>query len=143
MRKNGCKLLQGKLFRSLTDSFHYPFHVMQETGKERSAGTGTIRNVPVFGNLPVTEMVMEHMGTKHLVYFWFQTKFRATDDKNVNRFHLSLQALTRDNTHDLFIRPILTIRSGESLDEARGRMDQFVRDMMEALLKFLKEKQYS
>jgi len=34
------------------------------------------------------------------------------------------------------------IKPGESLDEARGRMDQFVRDMMEALLQFLKEKQF-
>jgi hypothetical protein len=88
-------------------------------------------------------MVMESMGTKHLVYFWFQTKSRATDDKNVNRFHLSLHALTRDNTHDLFIRPILIIRKGESLDEARARMDEFVRDFMGEMDTFLKAKQYT
>lgn len=130
-------------FMETENFFHSPTVCLPASGwQEISTGARTVQNVPIFGNLPVTEMVMEHMGTKHLVYFWFQTKSRATGDKNVNRFHLSLHALKRDNTHDLFIRPILTIRRGESLDEARGRMDQFVRDMMGTLLQFLKEKQY-
>ena len=131
-------------FMETENFFHTPTVCLPASGwKEISTETRTVRNVPVFGNLPVTEMVIEHMGTKQLVYFWFQTKSRATDDKNVNRFHLSLHALTRDNTHDLFIRPILIIRPGESLDEARARMDQFVRDMMGAVDAFLKAKQYS
>ena len=118
-------------FMETENFFHTPTVCLPSSGwKEISTESRTIRNVPVFGNLPVTEMVMETMGTKQLVYFWFQTKSRATDDKNVNRFHLSLHALTRDNTHDLFIRPILIIRQGESLDEARARMDEFVRDFM-------------
>jgi exosortase D (VPLPA-CTERM-specific) len=131
-------------FMETENFFHTPTVCLPSSGwKEISTESRTIRNVPVFGNLPVTEMVMETMGTKQLVYFWFQTKSRATEDKNVNRFHLSLHALTRDNTHDLFIRPILTIRPGESLDEARQRMDEFVRDFMEATDTFLREKQYT
>jgi exosortase D (VPLPA-CTERM-specific) len=131
-------------FMETENFFHTPTVCLPSQGwKEISTESRTIRNVPVFGNLPVTEMVIEQMGTKQLVYFWFQTKSRATEDKNVNRFHLSLHALTRDNTHDLFIRPILIIRKGESLDDARGRMDEFVRDFMGEMEKFLKEKQYT
>jgi len=131
-------------FMETENFFHTPTVCLPASGwKEISTEGRTIRNIPVFGNLRVTEMVMETMGTKQLVYFWFQTKSRATDDKNVNRFHLSLHALTRDNTHDLFIRPILTIRPGESLDEARARMDEFVRDFMGEMEKFLKDKQYT
>jgi exosortase D (VPLPA-CTERM-specific) len=130
-------------FLETENFFHSPTVCLPSSGwQEISTGIRILPGVPAFGSLPVTEMIMENMGTKHLVYFWFQTKSRATEDKNVNRFHLSLHALTRDNTHALFIRPILAIKPGESLDEARGRMDQFVRDMMDALLRFLKENQY-
>jgi len=47
----------------------------------------------------------------------------------------------RDNTHDLFIRPITPIYPGESIEDAEKRMDGFVRDMMTTLLQFLKDKQ--
>jgi hypothetical protein len=48
----------------------------------------------------------------------------------------------RDNTHDLFIRPITAIMPGETVQQAENRMDSFTRDMMPVLLKFLKERQY-
>jgi EpsI family protein len=120
--------------------FHSPTVCLPSSGWQEIS-TRIVPEVPIFGNIPVTEMIMENMGTKHLVYFWFQTKSHATDDKNINRFHLSLHALMRDNTHDLFIRSIVAIKPGETLDQARGRMDPFVRDMMDALLHFPKENQ--
>jgi hypothetical protein len=86
-------------------------------------------------------MMIEKMGYRSLVYFWFQTKNRASHNVNINRYHLSLHAIARDNTYDLFIRPITPIRSAEGVEDAEKRMDQFVRDMMPALLQFLKEKQ--
>jgi len=72
----------------------------------------------------------------------FQTKSRTSYDVNINRFHLAVHAIKRDNTYDLFIRPITPIYPGESVQDAEKRMDQFVRDMTPALLKFLKERQY-
>ncbi len=81
------------------------------------------------------------MGIRQLVYFWFQTKDEATYDKNINRFHLSLHAIRRDNTYDLFIRPITPINSAEGIEHAETRLDGFVREMMPVLLQFLKEKQ--
>ena len=101
----------------------------------------TITNVLYFDNLDVTEMVIEKEGKRQLVYFWFQTKDKATHDKNINRFHLSLHAIRRDNTHDLFIRPIAPVDSAEKIEDAEIRMDGFVREMMPVLLQFLKEKQ--
>jgi len=53
-----------------------------------------------------------------------------------------IHAMKRENTHDLFIRPITPIYPGESVEDAQKRMDQFVRDMMPVLLQFLKENQY-
>jgi EpsI family protein len=103
----------------------------------------TIPRVPFFNDLQVTKMVIEKEGRKQLVYFWFQTKDEATYDKNINRFHLSLHALRRDNTHDLFIRPITSIHSSERVADAEARLDGFIREMMPVLLQFLKEKQVS
>jgi exosortase D (VPLPA-CTERM-specific) len=123
--------------------FHSPTVCLPSSGwKTDSTSTRTVQNVPFFGNLPVTEMVIEQSGRKQLVYFWFQTKDKATDDKNMNRFHLAMHAIRRDNSHDLFIRPITMIYPNETLEQAETRMDLFVRDMMAALLKFLKERQY-
>jgi hypothetical protein len=86
-------------------------------------------------------MVSQKMGQKHLVYYWFQTKDRTSFDVNINRFHLAWHAMQRDNTHDLFIRPITHIQPTETIEDAEVRMDQFVRDMMVTLLKFLEENQ--
>jgi hypothetical protein len=86
-------------------------------------------------------MVIKKDGVRQLVYFWFQTKEWATYDKNINRFHLSLHALRRDNTYDLFMRPITPIGRSERIEDAEQRLDGFVRELMPVLLQFLKEKQ--
>ncbi|MBI5237005.1 MAG: EpsI family protein [Deltaproteobacteria bacterium] len=122
--------------------FHSPTVCIPSSGwVEQEVKRRTITNVPYFNNLDVTKMVIEKGGIRQLVYFWFQTKDEATYDKNINRFHLSLHAIRRDNTHDLFMRPITAINPGEGIEDAEIRMDGFVREMMPVLLQFLKEKQ--
>jgi EpsI family protein len=108
--------------------------------KEVSTTTHRISGIPVFGELPVTKMLVEKMGEKLLVYYWFQTNKRATADKNINRFHLTLHAISRDNTYDLFMRPITRITAGETQADAEARMDGYVRDMQVSMNAFLKEK---
>lgn len=123
--------------------FHSPTVCLPSSGWETvDTWTRTIQGVAPFGAIPVKEMVIKNASTKQLVYFWFQTKDRVTEDKNINRFHLALHAIKRDNTHDLFIRPITPIAPQETVDEAQKRLDSFVRDMMPVLLTFLKENQF-
>jgi len=122
--------------------FHSPTVCIPSSGwVEQEVKKRTITQVPYFGTLEVTKMVIEREGIRQLVYFWFQTKDRATFDKNINRFHLSLHAIRRDNTYDLFMRPITTIDRTERIEDAEQRLDGFVRDLMPVLLQFLKEKQ--
>ena len=122
--------------------FHSPTVCLPASGwEEKEIAKHLIKDVPRFGSITVTRMIIERMGTRELVYFWFQTKDKATHDKNINRFHLALHALARDNTYDLFIRPIMHINEGERVEDAEKRMDQFVREMMTEMLKFLQEKQ--
>jgi len=123
--------------------FHSPTVCLPGSGwKTISKSKRVINDVPMFESLSVVEMVMESMGTKYLVYFWFQTKNQATHNKNINRFHLALHAIQKDNTYDLFIRPVTSIEKGESLGDARLRMDKFTREMMETLIAFLQENQF-
>lgn len=118
--------------------FHSPTVCLPSAGwKVLRSTRRTIDNVPRFGSITVTEMLTEQFGSRQLVYFWFQTKSAATHDKNINRFHLALHALRRDNTYDLFIRPIAQVRPGETEAEAERRMDGFVREMMGALSSYI------
>ena len=130
-------------FLSDENFFHSPTVCLPSSGwTAPQTSTHIIGNVPRFKRLVVTEMVIANAGTRQLVYFWFQTKDQETPDKNVNRFHLALHALKRDNTHDLFIRPIALIGPGEKIEDTEKRMDKFVCDMMAALFTFLQERQF-
>ncbi len=129
-------------FLSNENFFHSPTVCIPSAGWVVEEETRkTIQGVERFGSLMVTRMVIERMGSRQIVYFWFQTKDMTTHDKNINRFHLSLHALRRDNTYDLFVRPIAPVAPTETIDSTERRMDGFVRDMMPVLLQFLKEKQ--
>ena len=122
--------------------FHSPTVCLPSSGWKTMGRTAhRIINVSGFQTLQVTRMTAEYLGRRQLVYFWFQTKDKATYNKNINRFHLALHAIRGDNTHDLFIRTITPIVGNEKIETAEARMDQFVRDMMDTLLKFLKENQ--
>ena len=142
---NGVSLYVGyrsTAFLENENFFHSPTVCIPSSGwVEQDVKRRTIPGVSSFGALEVTTMIIEKEGIRQLVYFWFQTKDRATYDKNINRFHLSLHALRRDNTYDLFIRPITPIDSTERLEDAEQRLDGFVRDLMPVLLQFLTEKQ--
>jgi exosortase D (VPLPA-CTERM-specific) len=133
---------RGTAFLADENFFHSPTVCIPFSGwVEHEVKTRTITGVPHFGSFDVTSMVIEKEGVRQLVYFWFQTKRWATPDKTMNRFHLSLHALRRDNTYDLFLRPITQIRATERIEDAEQRLDGFVRDLMPMLLQYLKEKQ--
>ncbi|MEN6320698.1 MAG: exosortase C-terminal domain/associated protein EpsI [Syntrophaceae bacterium] len=131
-------------FLSNENFFHSPNVCLPSSGSRiLEDKTHTLRNVPRFGDIAVDRLIMDSRGTKMLVYFWFQTKDKTTQYKDIHRFHLALHAIKRDNTHDFLIRIMTPISSGETLDNAQERMDDFARDMMTALLKFLKDRQYN
>ncbi len=133
---------RGSAFLENENFFHSPTVCLPASGWELlQQSKYTIKGVPHFGDLTVTRMVMEAMGTKMLVYFWFQTKDMATYDKNINRFHLALHAIRKDNTHDLFIRTIVGVRSDEDLLNTEDRLNRFVNEMMPVLLEYVNTNQ--
>lgn len=135
---------RGSPFLENANFFHSPSVCLPSSGwSTLKKVKRTVEGVPGFGSLTVTEMVIEQAGTRQLVYYWFQTKNKSAHNVNLNRFHLSLHALKRDNTYDLFIRPITPIAPNETKAQAEDRMDEFVRDMMGSLLEYISENQES
>jgi exosortase D (VPLPA-CTERM-specific) len=133
---------RGSAFLENENFFHSPTVCLPASGwKMIGSKTHVIREVPFFNELTISELVMDSLGKKYLVYYWFQTKNRTSHNKDINRFHLSLHAIKRDNTHALFIRQITPINEDESITTAEERMDRFARDMMSTLLSFLKDRQ--
>lgn len=122
--------------------FHSPNICLPSSGwKTLSRSRYEIKDVPYFGTITISKMLVEKMGERELVYFWFQTKNRTAYDVNLNRFHLALHALKRDNTYDLFIRVIAPVKPDVPEKEAEAKMNQFVRNMMATLLDYLKKNQ--
>ncbi|MBF0413341.1 MAG: EpsI family protein [Desulfamplus sp.] len=131
-------------FLENTNFFHSPTVCLPSSGWKTIEQTKhIIKNISIFTTLAVTKIVMsDDMGNQHLVYFWFQTKDKATHDKNINRFHLAIHAIKRDNTHDLFIRQITKIKDNETIQSAEERLDKFAKEMITPLNEFLKDNQY-
>lgn len=129
---------RGTAFLDNENFFHSPTVCLPSGGwKILQTSVRRIEGVPRWGSLSVTEMLVEQSGQTMLVNFWFQTKDKATHDKNLNRFHLSQHALLRSNTYDLFIREITHLEHGEDIETGRERLDLYTRDMMVTLFAFL------
>jgi exosortase D (VPLPA-CTERM-specific) len=130
-------------FTESENFFHSPNICLPSLGWNTLAiSNHEITGVPKFNKLIVRKMLIEKMGYRQVVYYWFQTKNRVSPNVNINRLHLTLHALRRDNTHDLFIRPISPLKPEETVEKAQERLDHFVRVMMGSLLDFLAERQF-
>jgi exosortase D (VPLPA-CTERM-specific) len=129
---------RGSPFMENENFFHSPNICLPSSGWDTlQLNPRRISQTPGLGVIRTTEMVIEQMKSRELVYFWFQTKKDTSANVNVNRFQLTLHALRRDNTYDLFIRPITPIYPDETVKDAEARMDGFVREMMPTLSQFL------
>ncbi|SLM30614.1 Eight transmembrane protein EpsH (fragment) [Desulfamplus magnetovallimortis] len=124
--------------------FHSPTVCLPASGwKTLEQSRHTLHDIPFYQTFDVTQMVVGGpMESRQLVYFWFQTKDRVTHDKNINRFHLAMHAIKKDNTHDLFIRLMTSIKDDGVMQDSQQRLESFARDMMPVLDQFLKDRQY-
>jgi exosortase D (VPLPA-CTERM-specific) len=134
---------RGSPFVESENFFHSPSVCLPSLGWVTLAiSNHEISGVPEFDKIVVRKMLIEKMGYRQLVYYWFQTKNRVSSNVNLNRLHLMYHALRKDITHDLFIRPMTPLKPTETAKDAGDRLDQFVRDMTGSLLDFLASKQF-
>jgi EpsI family protein len=135
---------RGSPFTESENFFHSPDVCLPSLGwKTVESRNHVIRAVPGVGRLRVRKMLIEKTGVRQLVYYWFQTRNRTAANVHLNRLHLTLHALARDNTYDVFIRPITPLDGLEPISSAEERLDGFVRSMMAALVPFLSAGEHS
>jgi exosortase D (VPLPA-CTERM-specific) len=135
---------RGSPFTESENFFHSPDVCLPSLGwKTVESGNHVIQAVPGFGRLRVSKMLIEKTGVRQLVYYWFQTRNRTSSNVHLNRLHLSLHALARDNTYDFFVRPITPLGALEPISSAEERLDGFVRSLMAAMGPFLSGGEHS
>ena len=131
---------RGSPFTESENFFHSPDVCLPSLGWTTIVSADhTVTGVKGFEQIIVRKMLIEKTGLNQLVYFWFQTKNYVSANVNTNRFHLTLHALSRNNTYDLFIRPITPLLPGETVQDAEQRLDGFVQAMTPHLLQFLSQ----
>lgn len=131
---------RGSPFTESENFFHSPNVCLPSLGWETlQIENHTIADAPVFGRLAVRKMLIEKMGVRQLVYYWFQTNRHVSADVHLNRLHLTLHALQRNSTYDLFIRPMTPLAANESITSAEDRLDAFTRTLVSVLDVFLAE----
>jgi exosortase D (VPLPA-CTERM-specific) len=131
---------RGTPFNESENFFHSPDVCLPSSGwKITNESDHSIHPVPVMGSIKVKKIEVEKDGNHQLVYYWFQTKKLSSNNVNMNRFHLSLHALKRDNTYDLFIRPITPLYPDETREDAARRMDSFITGMMPVLIEYISD----
>ena len=129
---------RGSPFTESENFFHSPDVCLPSLGwKTVETGNHTIRQIPGVGSITVRRMLIEKTGVRQLVYYWFQTTHRRSANVHLNRLHLTLHALTSDNTYDVFIRPITPLQPLEPVSSAEERLDSFVRTLTAVLVPFL------
>ncbi|MEW6380232.1 MAG: VPLPA-CTERM-specific exosortase XrtD [bacterium] len=129
---------RGSPFTENENFFHSPDVCLPSSGwKVLASSIHTITDVPQFGSIAVRKMLIEKMNERCLVYYWFQTRSRTACDVNINRWHLTLHALARDNTHDIFFRLISPLRHDQKPEDAQQYLDGFTRKTITTLGRFL------
>ena len=129
---------RGSPFTESENFFHSPNVCLPSLGwKTIDIGDRTITDVAGFGSLTVRKMLIEKTGVRQLVYYWFQTTRRISANVHLNRLHLTLHALARDNTYDLFLRPVTPLQPHEPVSAAQARLDGFVRSLAAVLDPYL------
>jgi len=128
---------RGTPFMEGEEFFHSPTVCLPSSGwKVLKQEKHTIPDAsPHYKEFVVRKMLVEKMGQRQLVYFWFQTKSKIAHIIFQNRFHLAMHALRRDNTYDLTVHVYTPIEENERT--AQNRLDNFIRDLEPILVRFL------
>ncbi|RKY41157.1 MAG: EpsI family protein, partial [Candidatus Omnitrophota bacterium] len=106
---------RGTPFMEGEEFFHSPTVCLPSSGwKVLKQEKHTIPDAsPHYKEFVVRKMLVEKMGQRQLVYFWFQTKTKIAHIIFQNRFHLAMHALRRDNTYDLTVHVYTPIDENE------------------------------
>ena len=88
-------------------------------------------------NKPVNWMVVNRMGEKLLVYYWFLQRGRWLADETRNKFYMAYDGFLRHRTDGALIRLITPV--GNNLEAAKKRLTLFAEELSPILNNFIPE----
>jgi len=86
-------------------------------------------------DMPVNYMIMEQMGNRTVVYYWYLQRGRWFTSEYLNKFYLVLDGLTRRRTDGALIR--LITPAEPNVEAARKRLDAFALQLAPVLANFI------
>jgi exosortase D (VPLPA-CTERM-specific) len=93
------------------------------------------KTVDIAEGKPVNWMVVNRMGEKLLVYYWFLQRGRWIADETKNKIFMAYDGFLRRRTDGAMIRLITPI--GRNLEAAQNRLTSFARELAPQLNKFI------
>ncbi len=87
--------------------------------------------------LPLNRMIIQHDGTKELVYYWYSERGRAIANEYWAKWYLLSDAITENRTDGALIRLMTEILPDESEQNADLRLQSFMREIVPRLSAFL------
>jgi len=87
--------------------------------------------------LTVNRTVIQMGEVRQLVYYWFQERGRSITNEYVVKWYILWDALTRNRTDGGLVRLTTTVRPGENIADADGRLAGFLKLVNEPLKAYL------
>ncbi len=84
---------------------------------------------------PINWMVVNRMGEKLLVYYWFLQRGRWLADETINKFYMAYDGFVRRRTDGAMVRLITPI--GGNLEAAQQRLTLFAENLMPILNQYI------
>jgi exosortase D (VPLPA-CTERM-specific) len=87
--------------------------------------------------LPLNRVILDHDGSKELVYYWFDERGRKIADEYWAKWYLLVDAITKNRSDGSLIRLVTQIFPGETEHDADLRLQSFMRDVVPTLGPYL------
>jgi EpsI family protein len=84
---------------------------------------------------PVNYLLVEKMGTRMVVFYWYLQRGRWLTSEYFNKFYMGYDGLLRRRTDGALIR--LVTPAGNDLPGAQERLDSFARQLSPIIQKFI------
>lgn len=114
-------------------SMHSPFSCLTGSGWKTLA-SGVIY---IGKNRPVKYMLIEELGNRRLVYYWFIERGRWLANEYFHKFYIGYDRLLKRRSDGALIRLITPV--GDDLNDAKNRLDDFTRLVSPLIFQYLPE----
>jgi exosortase D (VPLPA-CTERM-specific) len=89
------------------------------------------------GDVAINRLIIEQVSTRQVVYYWYDERGRRIANEYLSRWHLLIDAITKNRTDGSLVRLTTPIFFGETERDADERLQSFMRDILPSLTLYL------